>query len=145
MKVHKLKKNGLQARAGVRTFWVLPFPAEAEIRALVVKQNGGNPVSAFTLDIFDSKRVMEASQSSGGAEEDGNYSSDPDLHRVCDTFAVTGSKLQRYYTDGGGIPYSNEDGGSSNKERKIYLEIEIPAGTDDTTWDVAIRAVTDVG
>ncbi len=145
MKVYKAKKNGLQALAGQRTFWELPFPAEGEIKSIVVKQNGGDPVAAFTLDVFDTKRVAQASLSSGGADEDGVYSSDPDLARVCDTFEVTGNKLRRFYHDGGGIPWSNEDGGSANKERKIYLEIEIPAGAGDTTWDVAIRAVTDVG
>jgi hypothetical protein len=43
-----------------------------------------------------------------------------------------------------GYVFANQDGGSTNKGKKIYVEIEIPAGSADTTWDLAIGGTTDV-
>lgn len=145
MKVHKLYKRSLEAQAGDRTVWELPFPQEAEIKSLVIKQQGGTDVAAFSVDIYDSNKVLQASMSSGGADPDGSYTPDPELSAICDTFVVTGNKLRQYYVDGGGLAFSNQDGGSSNKERKIYVEINIPDGTGLTIWDIAIRAFTDIG
>lgn len=145
MKVYEKHWNSLAARAGERTVWALPFPSEARIKKIVLVQVGGTDVTSFSLDIFNSKRVLRGSQSSGGDDPDGDYSSDPDLYRACSTFVVTGNKLKQFYHDSGGIVFSNQDGGSTNKERKVYLEIEIPAGSGDTTWDLALTAITDVG
>ncbi len=145
MKIHKTIKQNLKAQAGARTVWSIPFPSEGCIKSLVVKQQGGITVSGFTIDLFDSAKVLQASQSSGGADPEGSYTPDPVLSALCPTFVSASNELRQYYTEGGGIAFSNQDGSVSARSRLLYVEIEIPAGSGETTWDLAVRAEIDVG
>ena len=145
MKNYERHHRSLAADAGERTVWVLPNPCEMTITKLVIAQTGGTPV-AFTATIFNSKTVLAGSQSSGGDDPAGAYSPDPRLFRLCEPLPSDApGYLERYYHEGNGLNFSNMDGGSSNKERKLYLEIVAPGGTADATWDVAIGGWTDVG
>jgi hypothetical protein len=147
MKIYEKDFLGLQARSGHRTVWTLGFPSECEIRKVVATQTGGATATSFTLDIFNSKKIVQSSGSSGGGDPEGSYTGSPDIYRVLsEPLQGANGRLKKIYDDGGSVSFSNKDGGSSNKERRIYLEINIPAGADDdTTWDVSLGAVTDVG
>lgn len=144
MKNYEKHWTSKAAPGGQRTVWVLPFPSEATLVKLVVKQVGG-PASAFTVDIFNSEKAVARSQSSGGEDPDGDYAPDPDLYRVCPTISSDApGKLLKWF-DGSEGNYVNMDAaGATNKKRLIYVEIE-PASAGDMTFDVALGAVTDVG
>lgn len=144
MKNYEKHWRSRSAPGGQRTVWELPFPSEATLTKLVIKQTGGDVVP-FAVDIFNSAKAVSNSQSSGGGDPEGDYAPDPDLFRVCRTFSsdIAGKVIK--FFDGSEGNYVNMDTESStNKVRKIYIEIE-PEGTGDKTWDLALGAVTDVG
>lgn len=143
MKTYEVLERRRQANAGGRTVWEIPHPAEATIRKLVVVQTGGATAEAFTATLYNSKKVLGASQSSGGADPDGDYAGDPAVYQVMPTQDGVAGRLTAFFESG--YAFANQDGGSTNKEKKVYVEIEIPGGSGDATWDVAIGGTNDVG
>ncbi len=143
MKVYEPVFRSLQAQAGQRTVWTLPFLYEGMIQKVVVKQVDGAS-SAFSIDIYNSKRIIAHSESSGGGEADGEYTADPEMYRVFETMnAAAGEAVRFIETTGRG--YRNADGNQSSPQRKIYVEISIPDGVGPCAFDVCIGGYSDVG
>ncbi len=134
--------RNIEAEAGVRTVWPLVFPALANLHRLIAVQTGGPPATDFSITVFSSKAVLVGgSQSSGGADPDGEYVPDPDSYQVLPAMQNNGDedapgRLKRFWDTG--YPFVNRDGGTSNREKKIYVEINLPVGVGTTTWDLAI-------
>jgi len=143
MKVYERIYQDQRAGAGDRTVWTLPFFYEGMIQKVVVKQASGAPV-AFSIDIYNSKNVIDRSTSSGGGDPDGDYVPDPEMYRVFDTMQASAGEVARFL-DNNGRGYRNMDGSQSLPDRKIYIEITIPSGSGDLGFDVCLGGWTDVG
>lgn len=132
MKNYEKHLYNQSAPGGELTVWTVPFPAEATLIKLIVKQVDGAAV-AFNIDVCNSAKVFT------------DYTPDPDLFLVCPTISSDSPGSLLKWFDGSEGNYANMDSTSStNKVRQLYLEIT-PAGSGDKSWDVAIAAMTDVG
>jgi hypothetical protein len=106
----------------------------------VIKQTGG-AMSNFTVDIFNSRKGASVSASSGGDNPEGEYSLDPDAYRVCPTISSdSAGKLLKFWNNDGPV-YENQDGGPASKLHRIYLEIEVAAGSGNLTLDLALACL----
>ncbi len=137
LKPYEKQYRDQTVQGGGRTVLALGFPARCRLAKLVVKQTGGT-LSAFTVDVFNARKGATVSASSGGADPAGDYSLDPDAYRVCPTIpSDEAGKLMKFWNNDGPV-YENQDGGQTEKLHRIYLEIEVPAGGDNLTFDVSI-------
>lgn len=143
-RIYERNIRSLRAPLGERTVWDIGFPCEAFIQKIIVKQTGGTP-SDFSLEVYNlALAARQGSQSSGGADPEGEYVADPELYKVFDTQHGQAGELLKI-TDEYGRAFRNQDGTYTAPVRKIYLVISVPAGAGDATWDVSIGGFTDVG
>ena len=153
MKIYERHFNNQIARTDEATYWTFPFPSEARITKLVFVQTGGPTVGAgaLTVKCFNSKKVIESgSMSSGGAEVEENEAFSPDLYQVFEAMKNDGVEdgpgvFKRFFGDNTPKVFVNQDGGFTNKEKKLYIQVVIEGGGgEDTSWDVALGGITDI-
>lgn len=137
--------RSLRASGGERTVWELPFPYAVTLTKLAVEYVGGDlgVTPEFTVDIFNSRRGTTTSESSGGTDPEGEYTASPNLYRVCPTIHSDGGSVLHFFTGGDGNYVNMDTVSPTNKERKIYLEIQ-PTGGGDMSFDVALGCVISV-
>ncbi len=143
--------RNLQASAGEATVWEVDFPTNMRINRFVLLQTGGNApgIGNIIVTLFNSRRAVLPSASSGGADPAGDYTASPRLYQALprlrndntiphDDAATedTENQLIRFWQTG--YVYTNQDGSVSNRDRKIYVHIDLPAGSGLTTWDLSI-------
>jgi hypothetical protein len=140
--VHPYEKTyrSLQAVRNDRTVWTLPWPTRSSLDEIVVSQVGGAAVP-FRVEIYNTYKVIDHSQSSGGPDEEGSYNPDPRNSQVGNTLDSTSPGFLRRLFDPA-LRYVNMDAvGPTNKRSLIYIEIT-PEGNDETSWDVTLRGAT---
>jgi hypothetical protein len=118
--------------AGDDRVWVeIDFPTRVFISKIIVVRTQGS--DAFTVELFNSKRPMEA-------EDDEDPVSLPDgvpedVYRVCPPLSSAGTKVQ-YFSDsasgGQGFSFFSKDAPDATRiqgvgTRKIYMRIVVPA------------------
>ena len=82
----RIERN-LAAVGGTRTIWRLGFPTRALIRSVRIEQTGAalGPDVTFRANLYNSKRIVGDSLSSGGADADGDYSASAYMYRMNET------------------------------------------------------------
>lgn len=143
MRIYEKHYRSVSAPKGENTQLALGFFSEGFIKKIIIKQVGGDPLVNFSVDVFNSKKAFADGSSSGGSDPEGNYVDDQELYRVFPN--ATGSSGE-YLTisDEYGRAFKNGDGPLSDRQRRIYLQIN-PTGTGAATWDIAITGWSDVG
>ncbi len=135
--------TALRVVAGDVTILALPFLSTATLHRFTLVQTGGADATTVRATLYNSKAVLRGSASSGGEDEEGLYSPSPDLMQVIPLLTNDGDEdgtgvIKRFWETG--FPYINQDGSPSNRERKIYLMLDLPVGGGLTTWDLALGA-----
>jgi hypothetical protein len=146
VRIYPREVRSLEAPLGQPTCWAIGFPPEGLLTYVRVKQVGGTPVG-FTFTTYSSELACrDGSQSSGGADADGEYASDPDMYEVHD--AVRGQAGQPgTFNEPTGVTWRNQDGTFTSPVRLIYIQItpDASGGDQSATWDVALRGIFDIG
>lgn len=147
--------------SGAVTCWTLKYPAACRLTGLKVTQVGGVTATDFRVEIYCAEHACSTdggSESSGGADPDGQYSASPQHYRIGEPMTNDGSldsagHLERSW-DSPGLAYANRDHFSVTKfnapmpagiHPRIYVRIIIDGGAGDTTWDVTIESVVRLG
>lgn len=119
--------------------FAIDFPPEGLLKKLIVKQTGGTPKD-FRVNVYND--LVVPTEAPGDADPEGGSSEVPaaypsELAKVLPTQNGTAGQALEVLSDSG-YPFRNARGTWSVPERKIYLEIDVTAPADGTTWEVAI-------
>ncbi|MEM4406680.1 MAG: hypothetical protein QXS68_06510 [Candidatus Methanomethylicaceae archaeon] len=116
--------SDLSAPGGSRTVWELaPFPEEALLRKLVIRQTSGTPVS-FTVRLYNHESTITTT----GLSE----------YQVTDLLNSTSPGELIHFFGAAAPSFNNMDGsGPSTRKQAIYLEIQ-PSGSGAKQWKVAL-------
>lgn len=139
MRIYEKTYRSLQGQNGMRNCYTLPFFSEGFIQKVVIQQVGG-VLAPFRANLYNARYACQGnSQSSGGADQDGSYNSDPEHYRVIDTInSETPGDVAIYLSETGhSFVNRDNDGNYTSPVRRIYVEIE-PEGSGDSSWDITI-------
>ena len=143
MRIYEKHYRSIQAPKGQSSELELGFFSEGFIKKIIIKQVGDDQLVNFTVDVYNSKKAFLGASSSGGANPEGDYSSDPELYRV---FPTASGASGEYLTisDELGRAYKNYDGPLSDRKRRIYIKLT-PEDSGAATWDIALTGWSDIG
>lgn len=142
-------RPAITVSAGMMRCVQVRAPSEGAVSKLVIKQSGGTPCECI-VDLLDSEVPYAAGEQAAGTAPD----DDIELYQIIDSQVVNEGDTLKLVHQEFGFPYHNQDGGYANNQRYLYLILQPigitgaqgPQGVDEeTTWDVLLTIVTDIG
>lgn len=135
----------LVATNGEKNCFALDWFPEGYITKIVLKQLGGT-LSNFRIKLLNSERPCVGGSGSSGSptdppDPDGVYEVSTELYDVLQeqTPAETAAGDVMAKVWDAGIPFKIMDLDEHKQpKRKLYLELSIPTGSGDSTWDLAL-------